>query len=713
MALGEEPLPAPWILIDGDDGPFYYNEESGESQWEPPGEVPEDAAENAADDRKKQNPEDDQPMDENHESQQEEEVPVDVVAQPEVICREVRQVEGQVDRVVAAIPMDPVLKIIPDGTQALLTCAPGILFRIKGIRGPNAREGETEDTEEEFVFDLKAIDCEWQGLAGTEENVALTVLLSGGDIEEAFFSAMNSLMDDKRKEGGLESDQKAMSWNCVEVLTRAQDLFPEVVGGLAEDDIESVLAGCSFFEASICETSGAIMVGCKVHASPLEDSALRAFTVLSQQQHLFQPLSSERPWKLVADELARSIGDRNEDLDRRFLEASPHFSFTYSEVRGHHVIRLRNPPAEFDKGKAPEKKRLRSPPPRPPTLTEARPSWGSKAPASRTHPGRSERDAPDKSSRSSAAYFQGKARTDEGGRKDDRRREDYRREDPRKDDQRPNNHRKDEYRRDEPRREEPRRESSRRDEPRRDERGPDYRKDEYSRDDRPSLYPRDTTRSSDFRDHASSTRSRDANSRTAFGDSRGSRDPGRGARDGAVEDSSRAPYSSGARHADRDHYDSRRSQGERPRSRSRSRRGGDRRRRSRSPPKASIEDRLAALLHTGSSSGQSQKSTPAGVWASPSQPPTVAPPPAGRPGMGPPPRAGPRPPAGPAPVWARPSAAVANGAALPVGKALARPTVANVFAPASNAKRTLVPKAAPKIAGKPLVKTMLRWPAAG
>ena len=29
-------LPYPWIKIDGDDGFFYYNEETGDSQWEHP-----------------------------------------------------------------------------------------------------------------------------------------------------------------------------------------------------------------------------------------------------------------------------------------------------------------------------------------------------------------------------------------------------------------------------------------------------------------------------------------------------------------------------------------------------------------------------------------------------------------------------------------------------------------------------------------------------
>ena len=29
--------PFPWTIIDGEDGAFYFNDETGESQWDPPG----------------------------------------------------------------------------------------------------------------------------------------------------------------------------------------------------------------------------------------------------------------------------------------------------------------------------------------------------------------------------------------------------------------------------------------------------------------------------------------------------------------------------------------------------------------------------------------------------------------------------------------------------------------------------------------------------
>lgn len=34
--VDDSELPHPWIAVDGDDGVFYHNEETGESQWEPP-----------------------------------------------------------------------------------------------------------------------------------------------------------------------------------------------------------------------------------------------------------------------------------------------------------------------------------------------------------------------------------------------------------------------------------------------------------------------------------------------------------------------------------------------------------------------------------------------------------------------------------------------------------------------------------------------------
>merc|ERR1712232_148368 len=42
MGDAGEVLPNPWVQCLSDDGPYYFNEDTGESQWERPGEAADD-----------------------------------------------------------------------------------------------------------------------------------------------------------------------------------------------------------------------------------------------------------------------------------------------------------------------------------------------------------------------------------------------------------------------------------------------------------------------------------------------------------------------------------------------------------------------------------------------------------------------------------------------------------------------------------------------
>merc|ERR1719159_1236054 len=99
------------------------------------------------------------------------------------------------------------------------------------------------------------------------------------------------------------------------------------------DDLEAVLVDSALLTVGSPELTGSQRIACKAATSPLEDSAVRAIGYLQQEKHLFNAVGTEKPWELVAREMARFAGEQDADLDRRFLEHSPCFSITYSEVR--------------------------------------------------------------------------------------------------------------------------------------------------------------------------------------------------------------------------------------------------------------------------------------------------------------------------------------------------------------------------------------------
>ncbi|CAE8586591.1 unnamed protein product, partial [Polarella glacialis] len=73
-------------------------------------------------------------------------------------------------------------------------------------------------------------------------------------------------------------------------------------------------------------------------SSPLEESTLRAFSSCVQRRHSSRANATDRRWSCISEELAKVLGPRDEDFDRRLLQSSPHFAF--SQVLSHHVIRL-------------------------------------------------------------------------------------------------------------------------------------------------------------------------------------------------------------------------------------------------------------------------------------------------------------------------------------------------------------------------------------
>mmetsp|Transcript_122428 Transcript_122428/g.235974 ORF Transcript_122428/g.235974 Transcript_122428/m.235974 type:complete len:727 (+) Transcript_122428:94-2274(+) len=675
--MGEEDLPWPWTAIDSDDGDkYYYNEETGESRWELPGAEGED---NRSDheDHEEAGGQDGEDRREDWDEPGEEWEPLG--PHPEIICHEVCPVEKDALRVRAVCPQSDVLSFIPDGSQASLSCAPRVLFRIEAVRRAEPAESAQDELPpgEDFHVDLVSLEPGWPGLEAPEPGCAITVFLAGPDLEEALFAAVHSLMWDSEQAGSGDPSQASGSWTAPEVLVRAKELFPEVVGeDMTEVDVEAALESSALLEASWLSAplaEEAPRVVCKTASSPLEEFTLQVFTDLARAPyHQAIPMSAERPWRIIADEHRRSMGQREEDLDRRFMEASRHFVFSYSESRGH-VMRLRNPPAEEER---PEERKHGHHQSQQRRYRQSHSRNGerhlharrARRMTPRSPPRRGER----RSERSGLVLRPGdrhrEADRRPGHRGDGRRsRSDRRRPPPRRPPPRAplRGHRREEHRRD---RRSPRRSLDLRDKDSRRVRADDRRPREPPPRGRPRSLPRNGRGPSPHHGR----RSREASRRGLGHDRR----PGR----------SRSPHRCGR---DRPRSKDRGRGCDRGR-RSRSRGGRDRRHsRHRSPPKQSIEDRLAALLHNpkqtdgGPRNAEANAAAPAsgaGVWQEPSQPvhteippPSDAPPwasssgaaawtstpvrPSSAPSVFPDPRnppglLSPRPPPGPPPGWA-------------------------------------------------------------
>ncbi|CAE8618675.1 unnamed protein product, partial [Polarella glacialis] len=118
----------PWVEVESDDGLYFFNEVTGKFRWDPPllGREWDDAGEDdalaAADD-----------ADAVVEFQGlEEEV---FGARPELSFSEVSAEGGGSEAsgvlLKAVVPMSSTLQVLQTGVQAVLSCAPGVLFRIQ------------------------------------------------------------------------------------------------------------------------------------------------------------------------------------------------------------------------------------------------------------------------------------------------------------------------------------------------------------------------------------------------------------------------------------------------------------------------------------------------------------------------------------------------------------------------------------------------------
>lgn len=313
-------IPAPWVAINGDDGLFYYNEDTGESQWEPPAAEADSAV---VEGDAEYDPE--AQVEAEHSPRQDAADEMFVFGpQPEMPFIEARSL-GTSDHTRVIMADTPALNTAPDGVQATLSCARQILFRVQTVINSDVPEDFKGDppSEGDVFVDLAPVDPTWSGLDDKHLEGMLTVLLAGSDLEEAFFSSIQCLVRDKKR---VNRKQELGSCTTAELIERAHALFPEVTGHMVESDVQIHL------DASAVLAVNGSVVSCKSVSSPLEESALRAFSVLTEEE------GPERPWFLLEDELIHMMGSRSGDLDRRFLTSSPLFSFR--EKDNEHFVKL-------------------------------------------------------------------------------------------------------------------------------------------------------------------------------------------------------------------------------------------------------------------------------------------------------------------------------------------------------------------------------------
>mmetsp|Transcript_25653 Transcript_25653/g.59294 ORF Transcript_25653/g.59294 Transcript_25653/m.59294 type:complete len:691 (-) Transcript_25653:139-2211(-) len=264
-----------------------------------------------------------------------------------VQCREVRAHPAD-PRLAIAVVRDidaEALSFVPEGSQASLSCSPGILFHVQEIQEPDpvedAVDGECSATESGIV--LCAVDPGWRGLEGAVDGVAITAIFAGSDLEEALFASRNHLLGAEDQQ--VDKDKLAeVLWDADELLACAAELFPEVAGDMLSSDLEAELGDSSLLDVASSEAEGKILICFKHVLSPLEDTALREMYHGGDKK--YKKPGRERPWQVIADALQEMLGTRNGDLDRRILSESPELLISRSEALHEFMVELRFPERE-------------------------------------------------------------------------------------------------------------------------------------------------------------------------------------------------------------------------------------------------------------------------------------------------------------------------------------------------------------------------------
>ncbi|CAJ1410407.1 unnamed protein product [Effrenium voratum] len=304
----DDGLPYPWVRLVDEDGPYYYNEETGEAHCELPF------------------PEDDVEMLEPLEFEWEKDLEQPYGCQPQLRFREV--VAGpEASQVRVTLATDE-WKAAMVGTQVTLSFTEAVLFRIK-----EAEQLWSEGEGHAISFVLEAVDPGWR-LEAAEYEGTLRVLLAASDLEEAVFSAIHA----------LEAGREVSAWESVDILSHIQDNFPQIFAEMLEDDMQLLLAGSALFQV-IEDGTQRVLPRCR--ASPLEESVQRLFHIHRSRY----PGEATESWGFVLGELAKVLGYRDPELDRALLQPSPLLRFAFSEAESDEVVTLRQKLPKRDAGK--------------------------------------------------------------------------------------------------------------------------------------------------------------------------------------------------------------------------------------------------------------------------------------------------------------------------------------------------------------------------
>lgn len=343
-------LPWPWIAVDNDDGRYYCNEETGESQWDYP--VIDGGGSGRENEKRNIGSEDDKDelsqCHSEHQSAHSSDSHCNGVGpQREVPCFEVVPLgEATIpggQRVRAVVADDGAALDIQKGVQAVLDCASTIPLRVEAVISPEKSGGKPSSDgifpeDGDLFVELVSLDDSWEGLGGPVYFVSLFVIWSAPDVEEAMCSALRTLCTEVAADGAAPKNVRD-PWPLNVVLSRAQDLFPDVMGDMVASNVELALSGSALFEVFPDST-----IACKVDFTPLEETTLGAFKKLLLQESRIR--STERDWSLLADQLDNVLGKGEADcaeLRRRLLESSSLVGFTFSHIRSHWVVKLTRP----------------------------------------------------------------------------------------------------------------------------------------------------------------------------------------------------------------------------------------------------------------------------------------------------------------------------------------------------------------------------------